>query len=255
MKDDDVTIGSAAWVQRSSGRLTPAERRGLMLPLARTHLTNAAGRFRLAVGLHSGRHAHLPPARLAPPTTVLTRAAEQRAREVLPVVLLNHSYRTYVFGRALGELEGVDVDAELLFASALLHDVGLVDPPERADFTLTSLRVAGEVAEQVGLSSAATETVQTAITMHYTPGVTRDVGPVAYLLASGAGLDVAGLRSWELPSATITETVREHPRAGFKSAFTDAFRQEAARVPEGRAQLLHRWGAFAAAIRFAPFTE
>jgi hypothetical protein len=49
--------------------------------------------------------------------------------------------------------------------------------------------------------------------------------------------------------------VREHPRAGFKTAFTDAFRREAARVPEGRARLLYRYGAFSAAIRFAPFDE
>jgi hypothetical protein len=37
--------------------------------------------------------------------------------------------------------------------------------------------------------------------------------------------------------------------------FAEAFRQEAARVPEGRARLLHRYGAFAAAVRFAPFDE
>ena len=66
-------------------------------------LQNAVGRIRLALGVHPGRHAYLPPDRLAPPTTVLTRAAEQCARRILPVPLLNHSYRTYVFGRALGE--------------------------------------------------------------------------------------------------------------------------------------------------------
>jgi hypothetical protein len=255
MEHDDATVGTAAWVQRTGGRLTPAERRRLLLPLAHTHIGNAVGRLRLAMGLHPGRDAFLPPERLAPPTTALTRAAELRARQDLPAVLLNHSYRTYVFGRALGQLEGLDVDAELLFASALLHDVGLVDPPDHADFTLTSMRRAREVAEQVGLSGTATEIVQTAITMHHTPGVTLDAGPVAYLLAAGAGLDVVGLRSWELPPATIADAVREHPRAGFKAAFIDAFRQEAARVPDGRAQLLHRWGAFAAAIRFAPFDE
>jgi hypothetical protein len=252
---DDLRVGTAAWVRRTEGRLTPAERRRLLWPLAHTHVTNAVGRARLAVGLHPGRHASLPPERLAPPSTVLTRAAEQRARQILPVALLNHSYRTFVFGRALGEVEGVDVDAELLYAGALLHDVGLVDRPVGADFTLTSMRVAGEVAEQVGLSSTATETVQTAITMHHTPGVTLDAGPVAYLLSAGAGRDVVGRRSWELPRATIDEAVRRHPRAGFKAAFADAFRQEAARVPDGRARLLHRWGAFAAAIRFAPFPE
>jgi hypothetical protein len=49
--------------------------------------------------------------------------------------------------------------------------------------------------------------------------------------------------------------VRDHPRIGFKNAFTEAFQQEAARVPEGRAQLLLHYGALAAAIRFAPFAE
>jgi len=115
--------------------------------------------------------------------------------------------------------------------------------------------LAREVAERVGLSTAATDTMLTAITQHYTPGVTRDAGPVAYLLAAGAAVDVVGLRSWELPPATITEAVREHPRVGFKSVFSEAFRQEAARVPEGRARLLHHYGGFSAAVRFAPFDE
>jgi hypothetical protein len=251
----DSMVGTAFWVERTCGRLTPAERRALLRPLARTLAQNAVGRLRLAVGMHPGRNAHVSPADLAPPCSVLTRAAEEHARRVLSVPLLNHSYRTWAFGRALGELEGIDVDAELLFAGALLHDTGLVNPIGTADFTLTSARRAQEVAEQVGLSSVATDTLMTAITMHYSPGVTADAGPVAYLLAAGAAVDVVGLRSWELPTATITEAVRQHPRAGFKTAFTEAFRHEAARVPEGRARVLHRYGAFAAAIKFAPFDE
>jgi HD domain len=252
---DDTRVGTAPWVQRTCGRLTTAERRALLRPLARTHVQNAIGRLRLAVGLHPGRNAYLPPALLVPPSSVLTRAAEECARGVLTGPLLNHSYRSYVYGRALGELESTDVDTELLFAGALLHDTGLVNPSGTADFTLTSARLAHQVAEQVGLSTEATDTLMTAITMHYTPGVTVDAGPVAYLLAAGAAVDVVGIRSWELPRTTIAEVIRTHPRAGFKTVFTEAFRQEAARVPEGRARVLQRYGAFAAAIRFAPFNE
>ena len=254
-RDTDARVGTAPWVQRTSGRLTTAERRALLRPLAGAHALNAVGRLRLAVRLHPGRNAYVAAARLAPPVSILTRAAEKCARHVLPAPLLNHSYRTYIFGRALGELERTDVDTELLFAAALLHDTGLVNPTGSADFTLTSARVAREVADQVGLSTAATDTMLTAITQHYTPGVTPDAGPVAYLLAAGAAVDVVGLRSWELPRLTIEEAVRQHPRAGFKSMFSEAFRQEAARVPEGRARLLHRYGAFSAAVRFAPFDE
>jgi hypothetical protein len=252
---DEMRVGTAPWIQHTSGRLTGAERRAMLGPLARTHVRNAAGRLRLALGLHPGRHLSLPAARLTPPDSVLTRAAEEAARRVLPAPLLNHSYRTYAFGRALGEVEGTEVDTELLFAGALLHDTGLVNPVGHADFTLASSRLAREVAEQVGLPTAATDTLLTAITMHYTPGVTAEAGPVAYLLSAGAAVDVVGLRSWQLPTATIAEAVHAHPRSGFKGVFTEAFRQEAARVPQGRAQLLLRYGALAAAIRFAPFAD
>ena len=179
----------------------------------------------------------------------------RRRHRILPAPLLNHSYRTYQFGRAIGELEGVDVDAELLYAAALLHDIGLVTADGRDDFTLTSARIARDVAENVGLSTAATETLQTAITMHHSPRVTLTAGPVAYLLSAGAGVDVAGVRCWQLPAATLTKVVRDHPRERFKKYFTQAWANESARVPHGRARLLRRYGAFTAAIALAPFDE
>ena len=253
--NEKTNVGTATWVQETCGWLTPAERRALMLPLARGLITMAAGRLGMLLRVHPGRKAHIAPERLVPPDTALTRAVRDNATRILPVALLNHSYRTYQFGRALGELQGVEADPELLFAAALLHDVGLVAPAHGADFTLASSRLAREVAEQVGLSSSASQEVQTAITMHQSPGVDLSAGSVAYLLSAGASLDVVGLRSWQLPARTIDSAIRDHPRANFKSEFTEAFRQEAARVPQGRTKFLLRYGAFAAAIRFAPFDE
>ena len=171
-------LGTVAWVQQTSGWLTAADRRVMVSRLARIQVRNVVGRVAMATHLHSGRHAYVPWERLAAPTTALTVAAEQRARQLLTAPLLNHSYRSFVFGRALGELDGVDVDTELLFAAAMLHDTGLMGPVGTADFTLKSARVAREVAEEVGLSSAASEILQTAITMHHTPGVELTQVPV-----------------------------------------------------------------------------
>jgi hypothetical protein len=247
-------LGTHTWVERTGGRLTAAERRSLLRPLARTHVTNVVGRLSMLLRVNSGRRrTRVPLGRRTLPDSVLTRAAEEVATRRLSPVLLGHSYRTYAFGLALGELEGLDVDREVLFAAALLHDVGLPTPAPLVDFTRASARVASDVAEQVGLSTAATDTLLTAITLHHSPGVTLRHGPVAYLLSAGAGLDVVGLRSWLLPPALLAEVVEAYPRAGFKREFSAAFRTEAARVPTGRARLLRRYGAFDLAIRAAPF--
>jgi hypothetical protein len=251
----DTTVGTHTWTMRTGGHLQPADTRRLLVDVARAHAGNVIGRLTLMTHLNSGRNAYVDPARLIPPNSALTRAATDAATKVLPPHLLNHSYRTYAFGRAIGELEGVDVDAELLFGAALLHDIGLVTAKGRDDFTLTSARTALDVAETVGLSTAATDTLQTAITMHHSPRVTLDAGPVPYLLAAGAGADVAGLRTWQLPPSILTATVRDHPRDGFKKYFIQAWASEAARVPQGRARFLRRYGAFSAAIALAPFDE
>ena len=71
------------------------------------------------------------------------------------------------------------MDREVLFAAALLHDIGLPTPAPQGDFTLASARAARDVAEQVGLSTVATDTLRTAITLHHSPGVSLARGQVA----------------------------------------------------------------------------
>jgi hypothetical protein len=246
-------VGTYSWVDRTGGQLTGAERRSLLPPLARTHAVNAVGRLSMLARLNTGRRAQVDPAQLVPPSSALTQAAVAQARSRLSPALLNHSYRTFAFGAALGALEGRTVDAELLFAAALLHDTGLPTSEKNVDFTRNSARIARDVAEEVGLSPAATETIRTAITLHYNPRVPPEHGPVAYLLAAGAGVDVVGMRSWQLPTDILASVLEQHPRLGFKGEFTAAFRAEAVRVPRGRAQFLRRYGAFDLAIKLAPF--
>jgi hypothetical protein len=246
-------LGTLAWVAATGGQLTAAERRGLLRPIAATHAANAIGRAAMLTHLNSGRRADIDPSALLPPTSALAFAADDEARGRLSPALLNHSYRTFAFGAALGALADIDVDRELLFAAAMLHHIGQTRPVDRVDFTLASARVARDVAEAVGLSTAATRTMRTAITLHHSPGVTLADGPVAYLLSAGAGVDVAGLRSWKLPPHVLAAVVTERPRLGFKREFSAAFRAEAAAVPRGRAQLLRRYGALDLAIKLAPF--
>lgn len=253
MDADVADLGTLGWVERTGGQLSAAERRSLLGPLARTHAANAAGRLSVLVRLNSGRRARVALPSLVPPSTALTRAALEQAQRRLGPALLNHSHRTFAFGAAIGVLEGLPVDAELLYAAALLHDTGLPTSDRDVDFTRGSARIARDVAEEAGLSAADTHTLRTAITLHHSPGVTPARGAVAYLLSAGAGVDVVGLRSWQLPPDLLAAVVEQHPRLGFKREFTAACRTEAARVPRGRVQFLRRYGAFDLAVRLAPF--
>ena len=253
MTEATSPLGTLEWVAATGGRLTTAEVRQLLRPLAAAHAANVVGRLAMVVRLNAGRHADIDVDGLQPPTSPLTALAEREARSRLSPTLLNHSYRTYAFGVALGALADIDVDHELLFAAAMLHDVGLGRSVQGVDFTLASAAVARDVAKTVGLSAAATETIRSAITLHYSPGVSLAHGPVAYLLSAGAGVDVAGLRSWALPPQVLADVVAKRPRLGFKREFRAAFRAEAAAVPRGRARLLRRYGAFDLAIACAPF--
>jgi hypothetical protein len=246
-------FGTHTWVERTGGLLTAVERRSLLRALARSHATNAVGLASMLLRVNSGRRRPVDGGQRPLPDSVLTRAAEALARRRLSPALLSHSYRTYAFGAALGELESLDVDRELLFAAALLHDVGLPTPVPQVDFTRASSRVARDVAADVGLSTAATDTLRTAITRHHGPGVTLGHGPVAYLLSAGAGLDVVGLRSWQLPPDLLTAVTAAHPRLGFKGELAAAFRAEAARVPRGRVAFLRRYGGLDLGIKAAPF--
>jgi HD domain len=255
MKRAPADLGTLSWEESTGGQLNTAERRSLLLPVARTHATNALGRLSMLARLNSGRRAHVEPSRMRVPSSALTRAAEVQATRRMSPALLNHSYRTYAFAAALGSLEDLEFDREVLFAAALLHDTGLPTAVPNVDFTLSSARIARDVAEDVGLSSAATATMRTAITLHHSPNVTLAHGAVAYLLSAGAGLDVAGLRSWQLPPDLLASVVQAHPRLGFKREFAAAFRTEAELVPRGRARFLRRYAAFNLAIKLAPFRD
>lgn len=255
MTGNTTPLGSMAWSNLTGGKLRGAQMRQLLVPLARAHAVNAVGRTAMALRLHSNRRAQVPERDLRTPSSALTRTAEQVAHQRLTPAVLNHSYRCYSYGVVIAALEDIDVDRELLFAAAMLHDTGLSAPAPGVDFTVAGARIALEVAETVGLSTAATETMRTAITLHHSPGVTLADGPEAYLLSVAAAVDVIGLGRWKLPDPVVAAVLAERPRRGFKDEFRARWAAEAAAVPQGRARFLRRYGACDLAIRLAPYSD
>src|SRR5258708_5501931 len=70
-------LGTYTWTLRTGGRLTRAERRSLLARLAKVHAGNAAGRLAMLAHVNSGWRAQVPSATLTPPSSALTRAAQE----------------------------------------------------------------------------------------------------------------------------------------------------------------------------------
>jgi HD domain len=207
----------------------------------------------LALRVHSGRHAALDPAVLTPPDSALAAEANQAARDLLSPVVLNHSLRSYAWGVALAGLDGLAFDPEVLFVAAMFHDTGLPTPVDGVDFTRRSAEIARAFTGERGVPASTGELIADAIALHPTPGVSLEHGTEAFLLSAGAGLDVFGLRTWELPDAVRASVIADYPRAGFRGEFAGLWRTEARRVPHGRAWFLHRYALSDVTIRIAPF--
>src|ERR1700680_5193714 len=60
------------------------------------------------------------------PDSKLANEITEFIRDTEPALLFNHSSRVYYFGALAGQRRGLKFDAELLYAGAMFHDVGLV---------------------------------------------------------------------------------------------------------------------------------
>jgi hypothetical protein len=248
-------IGSITWTERTGGVLTARECASLARPLVRDELRITIGLLSMALGRHSGRRSAVDPANLEPPDSSIAREAEQAAQELLTPALLNHSRRAFAWGTTIAELRRITFDRELFYVASMLHDTGLPSPVPHVDFTVRSAEIAREFLDHRGVPADGQELVANAIAMHHTPGVGLELGGEAFLLSAGAGVDVFGLRSDEVPDAIRKSVVRQFPRLGFKREFSGLWRTEAKQVPRGRAWYLHRFAMTDLTIRLAPFRD
>ncbi|MFC8044885.1 phosphohydrolase [Nocardia sp. NPDC057353] len=237
-------------IRANSGALVPAQRRRLRVEIARQLPGLLAGQ--LAWAMRRGGQGRTDRGRV--PDTRAAREAEELARAELSAPVLAHSFRTYLFGRALAGLDGNTYDDEVAYIACLLHDLNLEHPTPGRCFAVAGGERAAAFALGAGLGPERADAVGAAVAAHVTPGVAADTGDPGGFVSAGAAVDVLGARIAELDRGWVREVLAEHPRHGWKKVAVAAFRAEAAAVPHGRTALLLATG-FATAVRLAPFPE
>ena len=250
-----MTVGDLEWGIATGGRLTRMERVRLLAPILRTTVQYTAGRLRLALGLRPARQATLDLDRLVWPDSALVRRATACCRETLSASMVNHSYRTFVFGLALAHLDDVPVDHEALLVAALMHDIALETPTPRRCFAVVgaerTIALGGEIEDARGTARTAAE----AVCFHITPGLDAARHAAGSLISAGATIDLLGLRVWDMEPGFVARVFAAYPRLGAKRHVAACWRSEARAVPGGRAALIEHAALFSVFVRLAPFSE
>lgn len=173
------------------------------------------------------------------PDSEIARQAEKLLRGTSGPFLVNHCLRSYLWGVALAEVEKVDFDAELLFVSAALHDLGLVPEFDSgAPFEHDSATAAHELAHVHGWPARKSAVAEQAIVLHVAPDITLDHGAEAHLLWHATAVDVTGSRLDELPAVITTQVLSSYPRLDFTAHFGKLFAYQARQKPQSRAAQL-----------------
>jgi hypothetical protein len=236
-------FGDRDWVLRSGGRLGPVDSIRLSAAFLISAFMSLPGLAALRFWIPIRPKVFSPPA-LPNLNPALVRCVEKEPSDE-PIELLEHSYRTWLFGLALARADGHLglLDPDLFYCGSLLHDHGLARPVDGRDFTMESSDRAMECALAAGLTSIQAKEIGDAICLHATPGISvnRD-GPLAFYIQAGSIADAWATRLWDFKDSVVQQIIRQHDRSNFKDELIRLMRREAWHVPHGRFALLVRLG-------------
>jgi HD superfamily phosphodiesterase len=159
------------------------------------------------------------------PNSKLAREITELVRDTEPALLFHHSSRVYYWASLAGKRRVLSFDPELLYASAMFHDMGLSHLHSRDErFEVDSANVARDFLRRHGIAQQDIDIVWTAIALHTTPGIPQHMHPVIALVTAGVEMDVLGINYSQYSDGEREAVVHAHPRsAHFKEDIIQAF--------------------------------
>ncbi|ACX67502.1 HD domain-containing protein [Paenibacillus sp. FSL H8-0457] len=168
------------------------------------------------------------------PDSTLAKAAAELLREHGNDLLWNHSHRVYLFGALMGKRNNVKYDLELLYISALFHDLGLTKHYSSPDkrFEVDGANAARDFLRSYGVPEESARLVWDAVALHTTIGIAQYKEPEVALINSGVSYDVVGENFDAFTEDVRNQVTLAYPRNGFKNKILPAFLEGFAHKPE-----------------------
>lgn len=169
------------------------------------------------------------------PDSRLAHEITEMVRDTESPLLFHHSSRVYYWAALAGRRRDLRFDAELLYAGAMFHDMGLTHRHSSLTerFEVDGANAARDFLRSRGIGLQDIDTVWTAIALHTTPGIPQHMHPVVALLTAGVEMDVLGLAYDQYSDAEREAVVQAHPRTDhFKEDIVQAFYDGIRHKPE-----------------------
>lgn len=167
------------------------------------------------------------------PQTPAATAALSVATRFYSPALLNHCVRSYLWGTLYASAHGIAFDDELLYVSAMLHDIALTDSfdSHRVAFEEAGGDLAWVFGVAAGWPADRAARATDIIVLHMRDAVSATADPESHILQVATGWEVVGRRPEEFPTETRAEILARYPRHGFGGEFLACFQDQATRKP------------------------
>jgi len=176
-----------------------------------------------------------------PPESPAARAALELAASHHSPALLNHVIRSWLWAEGFARIEQrQNVDHELLYTSAMLHDIGIVPVFDNASLSYEEAggHVAVALTAGAGWPAHRRQRILDVIVRHNWPSVDPGMDLEGYLLEIATALDISGSRPDALPQDFVREVLAIYPRLALSEEFTTGVTDQALRKPTTAAHRL-----------------
>jgi len=215
------TMGSLAWGTARQGRMNMREKGQLLLNLLLARSQDALEGGLLNAGWL--RQPEIALDSLMPAPCALVEDALALAQQTHALPLLHHSWRTYWLGALIGVQQQIVHDSALLFAAAILHDIGLTKGHHPGScnccFAISGGQRVHRYLLERGHPSVHASRVGEAIARHLNIRLSlHQHHPETHLLSRGALCDLVGVGRHLIAPSLRAELQRRFPREGIETA-------------------------------------
>jgi hypothetical protein len=167
-----------------------------------------------------------------PPPTALAAEVRRLLDQCAPVVAA-HCERSYQFAAAFANTDGVELDDEVLYLGAVLHDIGLSPAAAGTErFEVRGANVVRELLLDHGMERDRIANVWDCIAMHASTPLARHKSPETNYANRGIALDVRGSGAEALEPALVRAVLDRWPRHDFPSEFEAVLADEVRAHPD-----------------------